>query len=92
MKTPSNIWLIHQGSKWKKITKSNYCRTWVLQFTSPEIYNFSELLEQPLLKTLENSKFKWVYELLTIFNQGDIATFNSVIDDASNRDVILFLF
>lgn len=56
--------------------------------TSPEIYNFSELLEQPLLKTLENSKFKWVYELLTIFNQGDIATFNSVIDDASNRDVI----
>lgn len=54
--------------------------------TSPEIYNFSELLEQPLLKTLENSKFKWVYELLTIFNQGDIATFNSVIDDASNRD------
>jgi 26S proteasome regulatory subunit N9 len=56
--------------------------------TSPEIYNFSELLEQPLLKTLENSKFKWVYELLTIFNQGDIATFNNVIDDASNRDVI----
>lgn len=60
--------------------------------TSPEIYNFSELLEQPLLKTLENSKFKWVYELLIIFNQGDIATFNSVIDDASNRDVKLYFY
>ena len=56
---------------------------------SPEIYNFSELLEQPLLKTLENSNFKWVYELLNIFNQGDIQTYNNVIDNASGRDVLL---
>jgi 26S proteasome regulatory subunit N9 len=61
--------------------------------TSNEIYNFSELLEQPLLKSLENSEFKWVYELLILFNQGDIATFNNVIDDACSRDVkILFIF
>jgi len=59
---------------------------------SPEIYNFSELLEQPLLKTLENSNFKWVYELLNIFNQGDIQTYNNVIDNASGRDVLLDLF
>lgn len=55
---------------------------------SPEIYNFSELLEQPLLKTLENSNFRWVYELLNIFNQGDIQTYNNVIDNASGRDVL----
>lgn len=56
---------------------------------SPEIYNFSELLEQPMLKSLENSQYKWVYELLIIFNQGDIETYNKVIDDAVSRDVTL---
>lgn len=54
---------------------------------SPEIYNFSELLEQPLLKNLESSQFQWVYQLLNIFNKGDIATYNQVIKDAAERDV-----
>ena len=31
---------------------------------SDEIYNFSELLEQPLLLSLKNSKDGWIYELL----------------------------
>lgn len=55
--------------------------------TSPEIYNFSELLELPLLKSLENSQYKWVYELLALFNRGDITTFDQVISDACSRDV-----
>jgi 26S proteasome regulatory subunit N9 len=42
---------------------------------SEEIYNFSELLEQPLLVSLKNSSFAWMYELLEIFNRGDINQF-----------------
>lgn len=59
---------------------------------SPEIYNFSELLEQPLLKNLESSQFQWVYQLLNIFNKGDIATYNQVIKDAAERDVLSMWF
>ena len=31
---------------------------------SEEIYNFSELLEQPLLVSLKNSQHSWLYELI----------------------------
>lgn len=48
---------------------------------SEEIYNFSELLEQPLLVSLKNSSYVWMYELIEIFNQGDIARFNSAVLD-----------
>lgn len=48
---------------------------------SEEIYNFSELLEQPLLVSLKNSSYAWMYELIEIFNQGDIARFNSAVLD-----------
>ena len=37
---------------------------------SDEIYNFSELLEQPLLASLKNTQYAWLYELLEIFNKG----------------------
>lgn len=46
---------------------------------SEEIYNFSELLEQPLLVSLKNSSYAWMYELIEIFNSGDIARFNSAV-------------
>jgi 26S proteasome regulatory subunit N9 len=42
---------------------------------SEEIYNFSELLEQPLLVSLKSSSFAWMYDLLEIFNRGDITQF-----------------
>lgn len=48
---------------------------------SEHIYNFSELLEQPLLVSLKNSSYLWMYELIEIFNQGDIARFNSAVLD-----------
>ena len=54
---------------------------------SPEIYNFSELMEQPMLKALDNSEYKWIYEMLAIFNRGDIATYESIIDQAVERNV-----
>jgi hypothetical protein len=31
----------------------------------------------------------WVYELLVIFNQGDINTFSKVFNEAAKRDVII---
>jgi 26S proteasome regulatory subunit N9 len=39
---------------------------------SKKIYNFSELLEQPVLKSLEGSPQGWSYELLCIFNRGNV--------------------
>jgi len=36
----------------------------VAALVSKEIYNFSELLEQPSLVSLKNSKESWMYELL----------------------------
>lgn len=53
---------------------------------STEIYNFSELLEQPMLLSLADSPYQWVYELLGIFNKGDITTYYSVIEDAISRN------
>jgi 26S proteasome regulatory subunit N9 len=48
----------------------------VAVLVSDEIYNFSELLEQPLLVELKNSHNSWLYELIEIFNKGDIAGFS----------------
>jgi len=47
---------------------------------SKEIYNFSELLEQPMLLTLKDSKNAWIYHLLEIFNQGNIVEFEKFIN------------
>eukprot|EP00331_Platyophrya_macrostoma_P005899 CAMPEP_0176423540 /NCGR_PEP_ID=MMETSP0127-20121128/10339_1 /TAXON_ID=938130 /ORGANISM="Platyophrya macrostoma, Strain WH" /LENGTH=383 /DNA_ID=CAMNT_0017804499 /DNA_START=30 /DNA_END=1181 /DNA_ORIENTATION=+ len=44
---------------------------------SDRIYNFSELLEQPVLRTLkEIPEHSWIYTLLETFNAGDISRFN----------------
>lgn len=48
----------------------------VAVLVSDEIYNFSELLEQPLLISLKNSRHSWLFDLIEIFNKGDIAKFN----------------
>ena len=50
----------------------------VAVLVSEEIYNFSELLEQPLLISLKNSQHAWLYELIEIFNKGDIARYTQV--------------
>lgn len=50
----------------------------VAVLVSDQIYNFSELLEQPLLVSLKNSQHAWLYELIEIFNKGDITRFGSV--------------
>jgi 26S proteasome regulatory subunit N9 len=50
----------------------------VAVLVSEEIYNFSELMEQPLLQSLKNSEHAWLYELIDIFNKGDIGRFAQV--------------
>lgn len=47
----------------------------VAALVSDETYNFSELLEQPSLVSLKNSSEKWMFDLLEIFNKGDILRF-----------------
>ncbi|CAD8093443.1 unnamed protein product [Paramecium primaurelia] len=45
---------------------------------SPNIYNFSELLQQPVLVSLkESAQYNWVYQLLDIFNRGSVRELNS---------------
>ncbi len=60
----------------------------VAALVSNEIYNFSELLEQPSLVSLKNSTENWMYELLEIFNKGDIARYER-FDLTKNVCIIL---
>ena len=43
---------------------------------SEQIYNFSELMEQPLILSLKESAHAWLYRLIDIFNRGDITAFS----------------
>lgn len=58
----------------------------VAALVSKEIYNFSELLEQPSLVSLKTSE-NWMYELLEIFNKGDIQTFER-FDFGKNKTLV----
>eukprot|EP01015_Nassula_variabilis_P013817 TRINITY_DN2137_c0_g1_i8.p1 TRINITY_DN2137_c0_g1~~TRINITY_DN2137_c0_g1_i8.p1 ORF type:complete len:324 (-),score=38.71 TRINITY_DN2137_c0_g1_i8:193-1164(-) len=42
---------------------------------SPKILNFSELLEQRVIQSLQGSQYVWLYNLLEIFNRGDVTQF-----------------
>jgi 26S proteasome regulatory subunit N9 len=59
----------------------------VAVLVSDEIYNFSELLEQPLLVSLKNSQHAWLYSLIEVFNKGDLAGFK----EATLKHVISIL-
>jgi len=47
------------------------------------IYNFGELLQQPILKVLSESKSEWSWlpDLLYLFNRGDVLKFSSLVSD-----------
>ena len=62
----------------------------VAALVSKEIYNFSELLEQPSLVSLKTSE-SWIYELLEIFNKGDIQRFER-FDVGKNVFFFLIIF
>lgn len=52
---------------------------------SKDIYNFSELLEQPLMKSLEASEYAWIYRLIQLFNQGDIRKYNAFRSETKEK-------
>jgi 26S proteasome regulatory subunit N9 len=43
------------------------------------LYNFGELLEHPVVTTLEATEFVWLAQLLRAFNAGDIAKYESLV-------------
>jgi len=43
------------------------------------LYNFGELLEHPVVATLEATEFAWLAQLLRAFNAGDIAKYESLV-------------
>lgn len=45
---------------------------------SEKLYNFSELIELPLLTSLKDSNQEWVYALVNSFNEGNVAKFHDV--------------
>ncbi|KAK0394229.1 hypothetical protein QR680_000637 [Steinernema hermaphroditum] len=42
------------------------------------VFNFGELLAHPILKSLEDSQYKWLLDVLLAFNAGDIPKFKSL--------------
>jgi len=46
---------------------------------SKKIYNFSELLEQPVLRALKNSPYEWIYHLIEVYNSGSIPAYDEAI-------------
>jgi 26S proteasome regulatory subunit N9 len=43
------------------------------------LYNFGELLEHPVVTTLEQTEFAWLADLLRAFNAGDIPQYESLV-------------
>jgi 26S proteasome regulatory subunit N9 len=48
--------------------------------TGEGIYNFGEVITNPILLALRDSPNSWLYDLVMILNAGDIDGFNSLID------------
>jgi len=43
------------------------------------IYNFGELLSQPVLETLKGTQHEWIVPFLSAFNSGDISKYDSLV-------------
>ncbi|CAD7704285.1 unnamed protein product [Ostreobium quekettii] len=43
-----------------------------------DVYNFGELLLHPIINVLDTSQYKWLHELLEVFNQGDMHTYEEM--------------
>lgn len=56
---------------------------------SPDMYNFSELIEQPLLKSLSDTPDKWAYDALRIFSRGNIKEYENLMTSAGANNQLL---
>jgi 26S proteasome regulatory subunit N9 len=45
------------------------------------IYNLGELIHQPILKSLENSKNSWLYNLIHLCNEGKVKDIEKIFDN-----------
>lgn len=42
------------------------------------IYNFAQLLMHPIVQVLDNSPYKWLHEMLEVFNTGDLHAYDAL--------------
>lgn len=42
------------------------------------IYNFAQLLIHPIVQVLDNSPYKWLHEMLEVFNHGDLHAYDAL--------------
>jgi len=52
------------------------------------IYNFGELLQQPILIKLKNTPHEWLSKLLFAFNSGDIDTFQRITGEHKEQKIV----
>jgi 26S proteasome regulatory subunit N9 len=43
-----------------------------------EVYSFGQLLQHPIINTLQGGQFAWLHELLEAFNSGNIHTYDEL--------------
>lgn len=54
----------------------------------PKIYNFGELLQNPILEVLNGTEWEWLAALLFAFNKGDIGKFKTVFQVAKSQPLL----
>jgi len=52
------------------------------------IYNFGELLQQPILNLLRNTPQEWLYHLLFAFNSGNIQEFERITSEHKEQQMV----
>ncbi|CAD6567430.1 MAG: 26S proteasome regulatory subunit [Tremellales sp. Tagirdzhanova-0007] len=52
------------------------------------IYNFGELLQHPILQTLNETEYDWIKSLISAFNGGDIGRFESLTDKLPSEPIL----
>ncbi|KAJ4463073.1 putative 26S proteasome non-ATPase regulatory subunit 13 A [Paratrimastix pyriformis] len=45
-----------------------------------DLYSFGELLVHPVFESLKGSPFEWMYQLLSVFNEGDLQQYERTVD------------
>lgn len=48
-----------------------------------DVYNFGEVVSRPIVQSMRGTKQEWLLQLIEAFNNGDLAKFDRVCQDAS---------
>ncbi|WOO81356.1 26S proteasome regulatory subunit RPN9 [Vanrija pseudolonga] len=52
------------------------------------IYNFGELLQHPILQTLDGTEYGWIKDLISAFNAGAIGKFDSLTNHFASEPIL----